>query len=134
MKPIYIVSGVRTPIGSFQGALSSFSGPELGSIVIREAVKRSGISPHEISEVYMGSVLTAAVGQAPARQAAIKGGLPNSIPCTTVGKVCGSGLKAVMLGAQAILTGDAKIVVAGGMESMTNAPFSFPRGLKAGNA
>lgn len=130
MQDVCIVSGARTPIGSFLGSLSSLSAPELGATVIQEAVKRAGVKTDEISEVYMGCVLTSAVGQAPARQAALKAGLPNSTPCTTVGKVCGSGLKAVMLGAQAIGCGDADVVLAGGMESMSNAPFTLPKARK----
>ncbi len=135
-REVWIISGVRTPIGSFLGTLSTLSAPKLGAIAIREAVKRAGIDPSEVSEVYMGNVLTAAVGQAPARQAAIFAGLPDSVSCTTIGKVCGSGLKAVMLGAQAIGTGDADMVVAGGMESMSNAPYAVPKlreGLRLGN-
>ena len=109
------------------GGLSTLTAPKLGSIAIREAVRRSTVKSEEVSEVYMGCVLTAAVGQAPARQAALGAGLPNKVPCTTVGKVCGSGLKAVMLGTQAIACGDADIVVAGGMESMSNAPFALDK-------
>ncbi|MCL4510435.1 MAG: thiolase family protein [Bacteroidetes bacterium] len=123
MRQVVIASACRTPIGSFQGALSSFSAPRLGSIAIQEAVRRAGISPQQVEEVFMGCVLTAGVGQAPARQAAIFAGLPNTIPCTTINKVCGSGLKSVMLGALTIMTGEADIVVAGGMESMSNAPY-----------
>ena len=136
MREVWIISGARTPIGSFMGALSSLTAPQLGAIAIREAVKRAFIKPDEISEVYMGCVLTAAVGQAPARQAALGGGLPNKVPCTTVGKVCGSGLKAVMSGAQSILSGDADVVVAGGMESMSNTPYAIPKlreGLRLGH-
>jgi acetyl-CoA C-acetyltransferase len=137
MRAVWIVSAARTPIGSFLGSLAPLSAPELGSIAIREAVKRAGIAPKDVSEVYMGCVLTAAVGQAPARQAALKGGLPNATPCTTIGKVCGSGLKSVMVGAQAIACGEADVVVAGGMESMSNAPFAVPglrEGLRLGNS
>lgn len=135
-REVWIVSAVRTPIGSFLGGLSSLTAPELGAVAIRETVKRANVSPNEISEVYMGCVLTAAMGQAPARQAAIKAGLSNHTPCTTIGKVCGSGLKAVMLGTQAILSGDAEIVVAGGMESMSNAPYAMKgarQGFKLGH-
>lgn len=123
MQTIVILSACRTPIGAFNGTLSSFTAPQLGSIVIKEAIKRAGIKPEDVSEVIMGNVLTAGVGQAPARQAAIFAGLPQSVPCMTINKVCGSGLKSVMLGAQAIIAGDADIVVAGGMESMSNTPY-----------
>jgi acetyl-CoA C-acetyltransferase len=123
VKEVVIVSACRTPIGSFCGSLSSLSAPRLGAIVIEEAVKRAGLSKDQIDEVIMGCVLTAGIGQAPARQAAIFAGLPPSVCATTVNKVCGSGLKSVMLAAQAILLGDADIVVAGGMESMSNAPY-----------
>jgi acetyl-CoA C-acetyltransferase len=123
MRQVVIASACRTPTGSFQGTLSGLTTPQLGSIVIKEAVKRAGISPQQVEEVFMGCVLTAGVGQAPARQAAILAGLPNSTPCTTINKVCGSGLKSVMLGALTIVAGEADIVVAGGMESMSNAPY-----------
>ncbi|MGB9912415.1 MAG: acetyl-CoA C-acyltransferase, partial [Candidatus Kapaibacteriota bacterium] len=131
-----IVSAGRTPIGAFLGSLSNFTAPQLGSIVIREAIKRAGIQPHEVSEVIMGEVLQGGVGQAPARQAAIYAGLPVSVPCMTINKVCGSGLKAVMLADQAIRCKDARIVVAGGMESMSNAPYFVKKartGFKMGN-
>ncbi|MFN3307390.1 MAG: beta-ketoacyl synthase N-terminal-like domain-containing protein, partial [Candidatus Kapaibacteriota bacterium] len=118
-----IVSAVRTPVGSFLGSLSNFTAPQLGSIAIREVVRRAGIQPEEVSEVIMGEVLQGGVGQAPARQAAIYAGLPVGVPCMTINKVCGSGLKAVMLADQAIRCKDASIVVAGGMESMSNAPY-----------
>ena len=120
---VVIASACRTPIGAFNGALSSFAAPQLGSIAIKEALQRAGLTGKDVSEVIMGEVLTAGVGQAPARQAAIGAGIPNSVPCMTINKVCGSGLKAVMLAAQAIMVGDAEIVVAGGMESMSNAPY-----------
>jgi acetyl-CoA C-acetyltransferase len=123
VREAVIASAVRTPIGKFQGGLASFSAPQLGAIAIREAVKRAGIDPGSVNEIYMGNVVQAAIGQAPARQAAIHGGIPPSVGATTVNKVCGSGLKAVMLAAQSIALGDADIVVAGGMESMTNAPY-----------
>ena len=123
MKDAVIVSACRTPIGSFMGSLSSFSAPRLGAIVIEEAVKRAGIKKTDVQEVIMGNVLTAGIGQAPARQAALFAGLPDSVECMTVNKVCGSGLKAVMLAAQAIQLGDAEIVVAGGMESMSQTPY-----------
>lgn len=127
MKNVFILSACRTPIGAFNGTLSSLTAPQLGAIVIKESVKRANISPEHISEVIMGNVLVAGEGQAPARQATIFAGLPNSIPCMTINKVCGSGLKAVMLGAQAIISGDADVVVAGGMESMSNTPYLLDR-------
>ncbi len=120
---IYIVSAVRTPIGSFLGSLSGLKAPELGARVIKAAVEKAGISAEDVDEVYMGNVLTANVGQAPARQAAIYAGIPDSVPCTTINKVCASGMKTVIIGSQTIKTGDNEIVVAGGMESMSNAPF-----------
>ena len=123
MREVVIVSAARTPIGSFNGSLAAFSAPELGAIAIRAAVERAGIKPEQVDEVIMGNVLQAGLGQNPARQAAIKAGLPVETPSLTINKVCGSGLKAVNLAAQAILAGDADIIVAGGMESMTNAPF-----------
>lgn len=136
MKEVVIVSAVRTPIGSFQGALAGFTAPLLGALVIKEAVNRAGIKPEDVSEVIMGNVLPAGEGQAPARQAAIYAGLPKSTPCMTINKVCGSGLKAVMLAAQAIISGDAEVVVAGGMESMSNVPYYLPKartGYRMGN-
>ena len=136
MKEVVIVSAVRTPIGSFQGALAGFTAPQLGALVIKEAVNRAGIKPEDVSEVIMGNVLPAGEGQAPARQAAIYAGLPKSTPCMTINKVCGSGLKAVMLAAQAIIAGDAEVVVAGGMESMSNVPYYLPKartGYRMGN-
>ncbi len=123
MRQVVITGACRTPIGSFQGALSTLSAPKLGSLAIREAVRRSGLSPDQVEEVFMGCVLTAGVGQAPARQAALFAGIPNTVPCTTINKVCGSGLKSVMLGALTIMGGEADIVVSGGMESMSNAPY-----------
>ena len=120
---VVIASACRTPIGSFNGALSALAAPQLGAIVVREALSRAGLTGEEVSEVILGEVLTAGVGQAPARQASLGAGIPDSVPCTTINKVCGSGLKSVMLAAQAIRTGDAEIVVAGGMESMSNAPY-----------
>jgi acetyl-CoA C-acetyltransferase len=122
-----IVSAVRTAIGSFRGALSGIAATKLGSIVIAEALRRVKLSEREVGEVIMGNVLSAGLGQAPARQAALGAGLPKSAGCLTVNKVCGSGLKAVMLGAQAIRSGEAEVVVAGGMESMTNAPYLLPK-------
>ena len=135
MTPV-ILRGARTPIGTFLGSLADVSAPKLGSIAIKAALERSGIKPEDVNEVYMGNVLTAGVGQAPARQASIGAGIPNSVPCTTINKVCGSGMKAVMFGAQNILLGDANVVVAGGMESMSNAPYLLSRartGYKMGN-
>ncbi|HHT9124253.1 MAG TPA: acetyl-CoA C-acetyltransferase [Candidatus Brocadiia bacterium] len=123
MKNVVIASAVRTPIGSFNGSLSSIPATKLGSIVIKEAIKRAGIKATEVEQVIMGNVLTAGLGQAPARQAAIGAGLPLSVNALTINKVCGSGLKAVMLAAQAIMTGDAEVIVAGGMESMSRAPY-----------
>ena len=127
MNAVVIISGARTPIGAFNGALKSFTAPQLGAIAIKEALRRANVRPEDVSEVIMGNVLTAGVGQAPARQAALFAGLPQSVPCMTINKVCGSGLKAVMLGAQAILAGDAEIVVAGGQESMSNSPYYLDR-------
>ncbi len=135
MKQVYIVSAVRTPMGSFGGALASISAPKLGAIAIKEAVKRAGINADQVQEVYMGNVLQANVGQAPATQAAKFAGLPD-VPTTTINKVCASGMKAVMLAAQSIQLGDNDIVVAGGMESMSNVPFYLDKartGYKLGN-
>jgi acetyl-CoA C-acetyltransferase len=137
MREVVLVSAARTPIGSFQGALGSLKAPELGAVAIREAIARAQLPPDHVDEVLMGCVLQAGVGQAPARQAAIFAGLPKETPCTTVNKVCGSGLKAVMLAAQAIANGDADIVVAGGMESMSNVPYYLPQargGMRLGNS
>jgi acetyl-CoA C-acetyltransferase len=118
-----LVSAVRTPIGRFLGALSSLTAPQLGAIAIREAVQRAGVPVDQIDEVIMGNVVSAGVGQAPARQAALHGGIPDDVPSVTINKVCGSGLKAVMLASQAIKAGDGEVFVAGGMESMSNAPY-----------
>jgi acetyl-CoA C-acetyltransferase len=126
MSEALILSGVRTPIGAFQGALSSLSAPQLGAIAIRAALTRAGVLPDQVDEVLMGCVLTGGMGQAPARQAALGAGLPVGIPCTTINKVCGSGMKTVMMAAQAVRLGDAEIVVAGGMESMSQAPYAMP--------
>ena len=123
-----ILSRARTPIASFLGSLSALSAPELGARSIEAAVKQAGISSAEVDEVIMGEVLTAGVGQAPARQASLKAGLGNTVPCTTVNKVCGSGMKAVMMADQSIRLGDSKLVVAGGMESMSNAPYLLNKG------
>jgi acetyl-CoA C-acetyltransferase len=123
MRKAVIMSAARTPIGSFNGALSAVAATRLGSIVITEALKRIELKGAEVDEVIMGNVLSAGLGQAPARQASLGAGLPKSVGCTTVNKVCGSGLKAVMLATQAIVSGDAEVMVAGGMESMSNAPY-----------
>jgi acetyl-CoA C-acetyltransferase len=131
-----IVSAVRTPIGKYLGGLSSFSAPQLGALVIRDAVRRAGIEPGVIDDVIMGQVVQGGSGQAPARQAMIHAGLPGTIPALTINKVCGSGLKAVMLASQAIKAGDAQCVVAGGQESMSSAPhylYNYRNGIKAGN-
>ncbi len=123
MSDAFLLSAVRTPIGKYLGALSSVSAPELGAVALREALRRAGAPPDQVDEVVMGCVLQAGLGQNPARQAALKAGLPDSIAAYTVNKVCGSGLKAVMLAAQAIRAGDAELVLAGGMESMSRAPY-----------
>jgi acetyl-CoA C-acetyltransferase len=133
---VVIISGCRTPIGKFQGSLSDLRAPELGAIVVREAVKRAGIDAKLVDECIMGDVVTAGLGQNPARQAAIFGGLSPEVGAMTINKVCGSGLKSVALAAQAIETGNSSIVVAGGMESMTNAPYLLPnarKGYRLGN-
>lgn len=132
MKEVYIISAVRTPMGSWGGSLKDFSATKLGAIAIKAAVERAGVSPEEVNEVFMGCVMQANLGQAPARQAALFAGLPNTVPCTTVNKVCASGMKAVMQGAQAIMLGDADVVVAGGMESMSNVPF-YSENMRWGN-
>src|SRR5678815_1107003 len=131
-----IISATRTPVGKFLGSLKGFSATDLGAIVVRESVKRSGIKPEEVDEVIMGCVIQAGLGQNPARQAALNGGLPSTVSAVTINKVCGSGLKSVMLAAQGIALGDADIVVAGGMESMSNAPYLIPKareGYRLGN-
>jgi len=132
MKEVYIVSAVRTPIGAWGGALKDFPATKLGAIAIKGAVERAGINVAEVNEVLMGCVLQANTGQAPARQAARYAGIPDNVPCTTVNKVCASGMKAIMQGAQAIMLGDADVVVAGGMESMSNVPF-YNENLRWGN-
>ena len=126
-----VLSGVRTPVGRFLGGLSPMSASELGAVALREAVSRAGVPGAEIDEVIMGNVVSAGVGQAPARQAAVNGGIPVHVPATTVNKVCGSGLKAVMLAAQAVRAGDARLVAAGGFESMSNVPH-YIRGMRGG--
>jgi len=128
MPTTVILSAARTPIGAFMGSLASLNAPELGALAIKAALDRAGVTPDQVSQVIMGNVLTAGVGQAPARQAALKAGLPTTTPCMTINKVCGSGLKAVMLADQAIRCGDADVVVAGGQESMSNAPYLLPKG------
>ncbi|NQU50791.1 MAG: acetyl-CoA C-acetyltransferase [Planctomycetes bacterium] len=126
MSKVYLVSACRTPIGKFQGGLSSFRAPELGAKAVQESLSRAGISGDVVDEVILGNVLQAGVGQNPARQAAIYAGIPHQVPPLTINKVCGSGLKAVMLGAQSIKAGDNNIVIAGGMESMSQAPYLVP--------
>jgi len=137
MRTPVIISAVRTPSGKFLGALKTLQAPQLGAAVVREAVSRAGIDPAAVEECIMGNVLSAGVGQAPARQAALNGGLSNSVAALTINKVCGSGLKAVMLAAQGIALGDIDVAVAGGMESMSNAPYLLSRareGLRMGDA
>jgi len=131
-----IISAARTPVGKFLGSLKGFTAPELGAIAVRESVKRAGIKPEEVDEVIMGCVIQAGLGQNPARQAALRGGLSSSVAAVTVNKVCGSGLKAVMMAAQAVKLGDSEMVVAGGMESMSNAPYLMTKareGYRLGN-
>ena len=135
-RDVVIVGAARTPVGSFLGSLSSVTAPQLGATAIKAALERAGLDPKKVDEVFMGCVLQAGVGQAPARQAALFGGLPDTVPCTTVNKVCGSGLKSIASGAQAIALGDADVVVAGGMESMSNAPYlshALRTGARMGN-
>ena len=137
MREVVIVSAVRTPVGKFLGALSYLSAVELGAIVVREAVRRAGIAPETIDECLMGCVLPAGLGQNPARQAALRAGLSDTVSALTINMVCGSGLKAVALAAQAVMTGSAEVVVAGGMESMSNAPYLLPqarKGMRAGDS
>jgi acetyl-CoA C-acetyltransferase len=137
MREAIIASAVRVPTGKFLGTLKDFSAPELGAMVVREAVRRAGIDPDSVDECIMGNVVSAGVGQAPARQAALRGGLADHVAALTINKVCGSGLKAVMLAHQGIQTGDIDIAVAGGMESMSNCPYLLPRvreGLRMGHA
>ncbi|MEQ8626827.1 acetyl-CoA C-acyltransferase [Ekhidna sp.] len=127
MKEVYIASAVRTPIGSFGGKLSGFSATQLGTFAIKGALEKSGVAADQVNEVFMGNVLSANLGQAPARQAAIGAGIGHNVPCTTVNKVCSSGMKSVMLGAQSIMLGINDVVVAGGMESMSNVPYYIPK-------
>src|SRR3990170_8751622 len=131
MRDVFILSAARTPIGKFGGGLATTPATELGATAIRAAVERSGIDPATVDEALMGQVLQAGAGRAPARQAALKGGLPDGVSATTINKVCGSGLKAAMLGAAAIRAGDANVIVAGGMENMNLGPFLLP-GARAG--
>jgi acetyl-CoA C-acetyltransferase len=136
VRDAVIVSAVRTPTGKFLGALKSLTAPQLGALVVREAVRRAGIDPGTVDECIMGNVVSAGLGQNPARQAALNGGLPDHVGAVTINKVCGSGLKAVMLADQGIRVGDIDIAVAGGMESMSNCPYLLPRvrdGLRMGN-
>ncbi|HMK22381.1 MAG TPA: acetyl-CoA C-acetyltransferase [Terriglobales bacterium] len=137
LDDVVIISGCRTPVGKFQGSLADFTAPQLGAIAVREAVQRAGLEPRQVDECIMGNVVSAGLGQNPARQAAIYGGLAPEVGAMTINKVCGSGLKAVALAAQAIQTGNSSIVVAGGMESMTNAPYLLPqarKGYRLGNS
>jgi acetyl-CoA C-acetyltransferase len=132
MKEVFIISAVRTPIGSFGGALKGFSATQLGAIAIKGAVEKAGVKPEQVNDVLMGSVIQANLGQAPARQAAKFAGLPNEVNCTTINKVCASGMKAIAQATQSILLGDADIVIAGGMESMSNVPF-YSENMRWGN-
>src|SRR5881409_2655064 len=137
MREAVIVSAVRTPTGKFLGVLKSFTAPQLGALVVAEAIRRAGIDPAIVDECIMGNVVSAGLGQNPARQAALNGGLPDRVAALTINKVCGSGLKAVMLADQAIRVGDIDVAVAGGMESMSNCPYLLPRvrdGWRMGNA
>lgn len=137
MQDVVIVSGARTPMGSFQGALSSLSGPQLGSRAVGEAIRRAQVNGGDVSEVILGCVLQGGLGQAPARQASLGAGIPNTVPCLTINKVCGSGMMAAMLAAQSIRLGESSVVVAGGFESMSNAPYFMDKartGLRMGNA
>ena len=136
LNEVVIISAARTPVGKFLGSLKGFTAPQLGAIVVRESVKRAGIKPEDVDEVIMGCVIQAGLGQNPARQAALNGGIPSTVSAVTINKVCGSGLKAVMLAAQGIQLGDSHMVVAGGMESMSNAPYLLPKareGYRLGN-
>lgn len=137
MEEVYIIAAVRTPLGSFGGSLSGLSGTELGALAIKGALDKAGLDPKEVQEVLMGNVLSANLGQAPARQAAVGAGIGYEVPCTTLNKVCASGMKSVMLAAQTIMTGQQEVMLAGGMESMSNVPFYVPKarfGYKYGNA
>src|SRR5687768_8088142 len=136
-EPVYIVAARRTPIGAFQGALSALTSPQLGAAAVQAAIKDSGLSAEQIDETILGCVLMAGIGQAPGRQAALAGGVPQKVPATTINKMCGSGLKAVMMAADQIRAGSANVVLAGGIESMTNAPYLIPKargGLRMGHS
>src|ERR671936_1241228 len=136
VQDVVIVGAARTPIGAFQGTLSSLPAPRLGAVAIKAALERAGVTPEEVKTVFMGEVLQGGVGQAPARQAALYAGIPNTVPCVTVNKVCGSGLEAVIEAARVIALGEADVVVAGGMESMSSAPYfshSMRNGARMGN-
>lgn len=136
MKEVYIVSAVRTPLGSFGGVLSGIAATELGSIAIKGALGKAGVDASQVDEVFMGNVISSNLGQAPARQAALGAGIGNNVPCTTVNKVCASGMKSIMLAAQSIMLGHGDLIVAGGMESMSNIPYYLPKsrwGLKYGD-
>ncbi len=136
MKEVYIVSAARTPIGSFGGKLAGFTATQLGSFAIKGALEKAGVDAKEVQEVFMGNVVSAGLGQAPARQAALGAGLNDNVPCTTINKVCASGMKSIMLGAQSIMLGLQDVIVAGGMESMSNIPYYIPKaryGYKYGN-
>src|SRR5678815_4854295 len=136
IREAVIISAARTPVGKFLGTLTNFKATDLGAIVVRESVKRAGVAPEDVDEVIMGCVIQAGLGQNPARQAALHGGLRPAVSAVTVNKVCGSGLKAVMMAAQGIKLGDTEVVVAGGMESMSNAPYLIPKareGYRLGN-
>jgi len=137
LEPVYIVAARRTPIGGFQGVLAPLTGPQLGAAAVRGALERSGIEAEQLDEVVLGCVLPAGLGQAPARQAALGAGVPKRVPATTINKVCGSGMKAAMIGCDAIRAGSARVVLAGGLESMTNAPYLLPKargGYRMGHA
>ncbi len=136
LPPVYIVSAQRTPIGAYLGSLASVTAPQLGAVAIKAALEKAKVSPDQVGEVFMGNVLSAGIGQAPARQAMIFAGLPKSVPATTVSKVCGSGMAALIQGARAIMTGDQDVIVAGGMESMSNVPYYLDKarsGYRMGN-
>lgn len=127
MKEVYVISAVRTPIGSFMGSLSNFTATQLGSFAIKGALEKAGVAASEVQEVYMGNVLSAGLGQAPARQAAIYAGISNEVPCTTINKVCSSGIKSIMFASQSIMLGHQDVIIAGGMESMSNVPHYLPK-------
>src|SRR5579862_6227562 len=126
-EEVLVVSAKRTPIGAFQGVLTPLTAPQLGAAAVKAAIEAAGVAPADLQEVIMGCVLPAGLGQAPARQAALAAGVPPSVPCTTINKMCGSGLKAVMMAADQVKAGETDIIVAGGLESMTNAPYMLPK-------